>query len=252
MSSESQQQETSTTEEQHQEETAMGGPSTSPNENLSDSQQWPSLASPIPSDTSWEIVSPTPLQQQNTLPPLADDDFDDLVVVLPPMPKQPALLLRRRSSSTPDFISLERKMSIAEEDDAFLQDLPGDNNNTHPPNKVGWGGAVSFRDMVLSQVTELASEVAPVVPTVTPMKSRPKPKFVVTPTIRRCVQSTPNLQALEDQVLGETDAMDYYHRKQKGMSGRQNGMKIRPDEAKRLDITMLKKEMQRQNQGMKG
>jgi hypothetical protein len=42
--------------------------------------------------------------------------------------------------------------------------------------------------------------------------------------------------------------MEFYHRKAKGISGRTNGMKLRPDEAKRRDIIMAKKESQRQQQ----
>ncbi len=50
--------------------------------------------------------------------------------------------------------------------------------------------------------------------------------------------------------MGETDAHDYYSRKAQGAMGRKNGLKIRPDEAKRLQITMAKKDMQRQRQGV--
>ena len=51
-----------------------------------------------------------------------------------------------------------------------------------------------------------------------------------------------------DHVLGETDAHDYYARKKQGAMGRANGSKIRPDEAKRLQISMAKKERQRERQ----
>jgi len=49
-------------------------------------------------------------------------------------------------------------------------------------------------------------------------------------------------------VLGDTDAMDFYHRKAKGSMSRSNGLKIRPDEAKRKEISMYKKDLQRQRQ----
>ena len=52
----------------------------------------------------------------------------------------------------------------------------------------------------------------------------------------------------DGDVLGETDAMDFYHRKDKGSKGTSNKKKLRPDEAKRRDIIMHKKEMQRKKQ----
>ena len=52
----------------------------------------------------------------------------------------------------------------------------------------------------------------------------------------------------ESDIMGDTDAMDFYHRKEKGSKGTSNKKKIRPDEAKRKEISMHKKEMQRQKQ----
>ena len=49
-------------------------------------------------------------------------------------------------------------------------------------------------------------------------------------------------------VCGDTDAMDYYHRKDLGSKSTSNKKKLRPDEAKRKDIIMYKKEMQRKQQ----
>jgi len=49
-------------------------------------------------------------------------------------------------------------------------------------------------------------------------------------------------------VLGDTDAMDFYHRKDKGSRGASNKKKLRPDEAKRKDIIMHKKDLQRKQQ----
>jgi hypothetical protein len=81
-----------------------------------------------------------------------------------------------------------------------------------------------------------------------------KPKFEVKP-IKRCVKSSNDLRSLgqhldcdEEQVFGETDAELFYNQKAQGKLGRKNGKKIRPDEAKRLEITMSKKTQQRQNQ----
>lgn len=52
----------------------------------------------------------------------------------------------------------------------------------------------------------------------------------------------------EEEVLGETDAMDFYHRKAKGGSNRSNGMKLRPDEKKRKEWIISKKNAQRAKQ----
>ena len=53
------------------------------------------------------------------------------------------------------------------------------------------------------------------------------------------------------EVLGDTDAMDYYHRKDKGSQATHNKKKERPDEAKRKEISMYKKELQREKQQLK-
>lgn len=53
-------------------------------------------------------------------------------------------------------------------------------------------------------------------------------------------------------VLGETDAGDFYNRKAHGALGRKNAQKTRPDEAKRLQITMAKKTLQKQRQMKQG
>ncbi|EJK46056.1 hypothetical protein THAOC_35298 [Thalassiosira oceanica] len=53
-------------------------------------------------------------------------------------------------------------------------------------------------------------------------------------------------------VLGDTDAMDFYHRKEAGSKSTHNKKKERPDEAKRKEISMHKKDMQRKKQAEKG
>mmetsp|Transcript_52829 Transcript_52829/g.128091 ORF Transcript_52829/g.128091 Transcript_52829/m.128091 type:complete len:480 (+) Transcript_52829:345-1784(+) len=54
-----------------------------------------------------------------------------------------------------------------------------------------------------------------------------------------------------DAVLGDTDAEEFYNRKEHGKNTRQNGLKSRPDEAKRLDMILAKKDMQRKQQQAK-
>lgn len=52
----------------------------------------------------------------------------------------------------------------------------------------------------------------------------------------------------DEEIMGDTDAQDFYAQKSKGGSSRANSKKIRPDEAKRLDIILHKKEEQRRQQ----
>jgi hypothetical protein len=94
-----------------------------------------------------------------------------------------------------------------------------------------------------------------------------RPKLVVSP-IKRCTQSTGNLRSLvihedqeedtygggggaiihENEVLGDSDATEFYDRKKKGSLNRHNGSKFRPDEAKRKDMIIHKKNAQRKAQ----
>jgi hypothetical protein len=81
--------------------------------------------------------------------------------------------------------------------------------------------------------------------TTTHKKSQPKFVVVETKPIRK-THSTGDLMVMEEEdVLGDTDAQLYYNQKAQGQLGRRNGRKQRPDEAKRLEITMAKKSMQR-------
>lgn len=95
-------------------------------------------------------------------------------------------------------------------------------------------------------------------------------RIIVTP-IKRCAKSTGDLRSMviheeeegygggggggaiiheEEEVLGESDAMEYYNRKSYGSKGRSNGRKIRPDEAKRKEMIIHKKDAQRRAQGL--
>lgn len=104
-------------------------------------------------------------------------------------------------------------------------------------------------------------------------RKRSKPKIIVTP-IKCSSKSTNDLTGLmsvyeddnmsstagggsifspmtakdDEEPMGETDAMEFYNRKAMGWKGRANSLKIRPDEAKRKEIIMNKKDMQRKNQ----
>ena len=226
-----------------------------------DATQWPSLCetmninSPIPSDTSWEMVSPERHSEQVEE---TDDHLDDHIVLVPRPKVMP--LRRQRSSSTPDLLAL-RKGSVGEEhdegDDFFAVDdsVSASKVANASANKTA---APSFRDMVLASLRDEIVSNAVKITESNPKRTKAKtqPKYVVTP-IRRCSASTPNLRALaaaaeDDEIVGESDATEYYNLKAMGYMGRKNGLKVRPDEAKRKDITMYKKELQRQEQSKRG
>lgn len=138
--------------------------------------------------------------------------------------------------SSPDL----RRYSLSEEEDDFslVSEQPA---------------GLSFRDALQTVAVveeDSAGEEAPVMVQAPPRKF--KPKFVVKP-IRRCSKSTGDLRGLlhsvaeeEEEVLGASDAGEFYHRKAQGAKGRANGLKLRPDEAKRREMTLYKKEQQRQ------
>ena len=111
----------------------------------------------------------------------------------------------------------------------------------------------SFRDAIMQNRDAApgnSKEQTTVAPATEPRVRKTRPRFVVKP-IKRCARSAPNLLALDEDdedVLGDTDAGDYYAQKAKGSMGRKNGLKTRPDEAKRLEITMAKKNLQRERQ----
>lgn len=117
---------------------------------------------------------------------------------------------------------------------------------------------ISFKDAIMKENQESNDQGSSETGSPkSPKTARKKPKFVVKP-IKRCIKSTGDLQSLariaenddhdEDHILGDTDAQMYYNQKAQGKIGRKNGRKTRPDEAKRLAITMAKKEDQRQRQ----
>jgi len=128
-----------------------------------------------------------------------------------------------------------------------------------PQSVVSVSSTFSFRDAILKNATPGGANATPEESNEEPSslekiqkacRQRIKPKFVVQP-IKRCAKSTDDLNSLpgiseDEEVLGATDAMDFYHRKAAGAKSRWSARIIRPDEAKRLEITMNKKSMQRE------
>lgn len=116
-----------------------------------------------------------------------------------------------------------------------------------PQSVVSFSSTVSFRDAILSGKTAEDAEQPAAIKQQQQQKRRFKPKFVVKP-IQRCTKSTGDLLGMIDEdgeIMGDTDAMDYYYRKAAGARNRSSGMKLRPDEAKRKAMTLNKKAMQR-------
>ena len=211
-----------------------------PRESNESDEMWPTLneahggvadvpPSP-PEDNGWEIV------RQND-----DEDEAIEIEVLPTSMRK-----LRHCASSPDLRSIGRTLEAVDEDVTIDS---SDSSAVLVSTKT-----TSFRDAILSPSKTTSDETKQQDPAENAApQTRPnkiKPKIVVTP-IRRCSKSTGDLRTLvidENEVLGESDAMDYYHRKEMGASGRINSLKVRPDEAKRRSITMYKKQMQRQQQ----
>ena len=210
-----------------------------PSESNESEEMWPTLneahgnsdetPSAAAEDNGWEIVR-------------QDDESDEAVhiEVVPPSRRK-----LRHCSSSPDLRFIGRALeSVDEHDDEDVTVDTTDYSAVLVSKKM-----TSFRDAILSTTKGPVDEKKESYPAASRQK-KIKPKIVVTP-IKRCSKSTGDLRSLvieEDEVLGETDAMDYYHRKAMGASGRVNSLKIRPDEAKRKSITMYKKQVQRQQQ----
>jgi hypothetical protein len=159
----------------------------------------------------------------------------------------------RRSSSVPDLRYIESLDAVAEGESTEGA------YDAKPQSSSAWGNPVSSIKKVSSfhhVLSSLDNEVGDAAVerqggVLMPLKrNKIKPKFVVAP-IRRCTKSTGDLQFLAimtDEVIGEQDAMEFYAQKSAGRKGRQNGQKIRPDEAKRREIILTKKSLQRQGQ----
>jgi hypothetical protein len=187
--------------------------------------------------------------------------------------------LLRHCASSPDLRHLHNLDGIGEEeDDDNDEDYDVINNDAEtlsyavlsgPGSVMSMASGFSFRDAILSPggvgtISEDAAaapsspsapkEGARTTPRTEPRKPRTRPQFVVKP-IKRCSKSMVDLRSLaeahnedddDDEGMGASDAMDFYHRKALGAKGRTNGLKIRPDELKRKQFTLQRKEMQRQ------
>jgi hypothetical protein len=197
-------------------------------------------------------------------------------------------LLLHRCSSTPEFSNLEDEDSYVldcstESVDDHSLPLVDDNlvmisHKVQPPMKK----IPSFKDIIMlnaqgrheeeQKKRNIVQEHQEKMRNLAIQRRKSnKPKLVVN-SIKRCAKSTGDLRSLvihenpeedsfggsrggivhdvihENEILGETDAMEFYSRKSKGSLSRQNGAKIRPDEAKRREIIMFKKNAQKMAQ----
>jgi hypothetical protein len=184
--------------------------------------------------------------------------------------------LLRHCASSPDLRHLHNLDDVGEEEEEEdYDDYDVINNDAEslsyavlsgPGSVISMASGFSFRDAILSPggVETINEDPAPSaaqggtrpIPRTEPRKPRTRPQFVVKP-IKRCSKSMVDLRSLaearnedddDDEAIGATDAMDFYHRKALGAKGRTNGLKIRPDELKRKQFTLQRKEMQRQAQ----
>lgn len=247
-----------------------------------DNNEWEFLAPPADEDST----RLTEQEHSSNVSSLNRVVFQEQVeiVAAAAVASNPRLL--RHSASSPDLrrFSLlsavgedveELSLGAAATDDSFSM-VSGVGSVWSTAAASSWSGGLSFRDVMLAKAKQDSAALS------TPQKSgqegnnkaatsprrRPKAKFVVVSPIKRCAKSTGDLQSLvivegDDEdcvgggggggggagpVLGETDAMDFYHRKDKGAKGYSNGLKLRPDEAKRRSIIMHKKDVQRKQQ----
>jgi hypothetical protein len=208
-------------------------------------EEWPTLNTNLSTETDdWELIASDEPESSSSEQP-----------VIVEVQRRPRSL--SSSFSTPDLSRYDILESVPEEDSGIkFHDDSSYDLVTGPRSVLSVASTLSFRDAILRKAASSETNSHPTTEqeklqrTLRPF--RLKPKFVVEP-IHRCAKSTGDLLSLgkreedDDDIIGETDAMEFYYRKSSGARSRYNGAKIRPDEAKRLQITMHKKHLQRNN-----
>ena len=227
---------------------------------MSGDEEWPSLGGPqAPAATTtegddWELV----VSENGAGQGEASNTGIEEVMMPNPQP-----LVRKNSVSAPDLRVLDEDED--EDDDATgisssaammsnLASLAESGTVVVAAGPWGKKNKVSFKDAILSKSKHVQAAAPSPAAEKPPMKNRFKSRYVVT-QIKRCAKSTGDLLSLveneEDEPMGDSDAMEYYSRKAHGAHGRSNGLKQRPDEAKRKEMIVQKKNMQRQKQQKK-
>ena len=227
--------------------------------------EWPALSTTniASSDSDWELLPEDNEGSFHLVEPVITDlervdlQTENATKTSGTINDKPHCL--KHAQSTPDFGSLASSSMVMVSGPASIIS-----------SQSCWtaSSGISFRDAIMKEKNEEAEGQATTSTTgkgsegkvPQPKIVRKKPTFVVKPITRR-FSSMGDLQSLarivengdedlynNDLILGDTDAELYYSRKAQGKLGRKNGRKIRPDEAKRLQMTMDKKDAQRQRQ----
>jgi hypothetical protein len=217
-------------------------------------EHWPSLDSAgTKKNEEWEMVPPQPAAAA------AQVTFDvDAIHITNDNPRT-----LKHCQSSPNLLNYQVEEDASEEESAAtIEDSSMMSASVvvvpspSPDNIASSFAKVSFKDAILSKSDHGVNQNDTALNGSEPKQStlrKVKPKFVVTP-IKRCVRSTGDLKAMgrdmndEDEVLGDGDAHEFYSRKAHGSATRQNGLKTRPDEAKRLQMILAKKNVQRERQ----
>ena len=235
-------------------------------------EPWPALN---PEREDWEMVV-TPVTVEVTMNPVVTFDVSVLesTATTTSTSVNPKTLMHAQSS--PDLRAWKKDDDDGSEEETssevFVEEDPSSASSdmdmvSGPPSVWSINSShhkLSFKEVVLQQKTQPATMVKPndrhsLSARNSTSKPSKKTTFVVVPPhsqkvvagLKRNSKSMGNLRALDhiqEEILGETDAELFYSQKALGAKGRESGLRIRPDEAKRLEITMNKKHQQRQQQ----
>lgn len=227
-----------------------------------DPMEFPQLRPDVGDD--WEMVPETPaapLPQVKFALPSAHNDKNHHHY----HKENPKMLLHSQSSPNLRDYTIEESDSDSEfehvsQTAAASQDDASSNFSlvSGPPsvNSI-WSSRISFKDALMmkdevpSSIPENSESTPPIKKQHGHVIKKVKPKFIVQQVAPlKHAKSMSDLSLLEEEILGDTDAHEYYAVKSKGSLGRYNGGKKRPDEAKRLQMTMNKKNLQRAQQGL--
>ena len=233
---------------------------------MNNEDEWPSLTPPN-DDNEWELLNSHTQQQQQ------DAAFE--LVVAPSSPlrhcnSSPNLKTMQTPVNSNVFDNNNNLASVAEDTNTGSDSFTLVSNPTS--SSGGGGGAMNFRRAILdsSSGTQTTNNTSP--PT-TPLPNNNNnktirkalsPRFVVVPVLRRCSKSTGDLlqhaanAALDDENPhsswhpdndDDDDHMhddQYFNQKAMGTASFTAGRKLRPDEAKRKEYSVRKKQLQRQ------
>lgn len=230
-----------------------------------DEEMWPTLnagASPVPSKEEkvmkqvvWNDVG-EPVDQEDWELLAGDDDDDDKerkeahnneTKQEGPVVRVMNRKILRHAQSSPNLHSSFDQKAVMEDDDdasssyAFV---------SGPGSVMSMSSTFSFRDAILTPgaATSTSAEDEQAALKIRP-RSRVKPRFIVKKPMKRCIKSTGDLTSLviqeEEEIIGASDASEFYHRKALGVQTRKNGLKLRPDEAKRKQMIINKKSLQK-------